>query len=75
MEKLESYYHHIDNGGISIDIFREDIGYPIIKFATSYYGYPAISAELPIGPVLGQKISSDILKEIGLMFIAASNKL
>lgn len=48
--KVASYYYHIDNGGLSIDIYREIFSddpldpYELytIEFTSNYFGYPSI---------------------------------
>lgn len=68
--KLASVYHHIDNGGISVDISHEAVMGVKIELSGQYFGYPSVVASLA-----GLDISSEVLEKIGLAFISASQKM
>lgn len=67
---IASIYCHVDNGGISVEVLENE-GNVEIKFTTSYFAYPDITSTLN----LRQKSNSGFLKDLGLMFIEASNTL
>ena len=69
--KISSIHKQIDNGGVTIEVNRDDTYKTLsIVFDASYYGYPAVSSILYLYHDLG----SDFLKELGLMFLEASAK-
>jgi len=70
MHQVERLHKHIDNGGITVEVnYDFDNGHTNIKFDTSYFGYPNVSATLS---TWGQPNDEDFLKEVGLMFLRAS---
>lgn len=79
--KLGQYYLHIDNGGPAIRVIQSDDEYKSlsIEMETSYHGYPSVVSTLSLSnyaPLNGKmKTEAEILQEIGLMFLEASNKL
>lgn len=68
---IKSLHHHIDNGGISIEIHKDEDGFIVIKQDATYFGYPSVRSELSLNGRLG----SEFLKDVGLMFLAAAQKL
>ena len=77
MKTIKSYHKHIDNGGIGVSINEEhaykgddgdDFYNYFINLTASYFGYPSVESNLMIHSV-------DDLKEIGLMFLAAHQKI
>lgn len=71
--RIKHIHKHIDNGGVTVEVCQTDDKYKnlSVKFDTSYHGYPNISCELNLWGELGV----DFLKELGLMFIEASQKV
>lgn len=70
---IDRYHHHIDNGGISIEVRQSDDEYKNIELLieTSYFGYPSVAALIrDYG-----HIDSKVIEEIGLFFIRSAGKL
>lgn len=72
--KLASYYKHIDNGGIMIDIEQSNNEYKniFIKMSTTYHGYPDVSSQLSLWAHGNDK---ETLTKIGMAFLEAANKI
>lgn len=74
------FHHHIDNGGIDIqvnvEVEKEDgenkstIITPEIVFSTNYFGYARLESKL-----IGQELSPYVLKQMGRFFFDASAEL
>ena len=73
-EKLAGFYHHIDNGGVNVDILMKD-GNILIDFNTGYYGYPDVSSRLNLGGYLRDSQPQEILEQLGKACFAAAAKL
>lgn len=69
-KSIARYYHHIDNGGISIDISIDKDNIIKIELDTCYHGYPSVSSVLS-----GHGIGSKVLREIAGTFNEAANML
>jgi hypothetical protein len=75
MARIEHLHKHIDNGGISVDVdYDPDKGYTSITFNTQYFGYPCVTSTLTTWGVVPEG-EANFLKELGLMFLRASDKL
>ena len=71
MGKVHSEHHHIDNGGVSVEI--EDKGAAegvVLSLVGEYYGYPAVKSEINI-----ENLGPEWLKKVGLMFLRASEDM
>ena len=78
-EKLAGFYHHIDNGGVNVDILMKD-GNILIDFNTGYYGYPDVSSRLNLGGSINSgtfksSVPQEILEQLGKACFAAAAKL
>lgn len=72
-ESVHGYSHHIDNGGIEVHFGVYDFGdfkVPSVRFRTQYHGYACIMSELS-----GHELTSEVLRDIGLSFIAFAQEL
>ena len=70
---IDHFHHHIDNGGIEVDIDEEqEDGGLQISLRTRYFGYPDITSTLR---TWGNVNSSEFLRELGLTFLRASEKV
>ena len=67
--KLAEYHHHIDNGGISLQITKDDTNFVEIEMDTTYHGYPSVSTKL------SGLIDSNQLRDMGLAFLRAADEL
>ena len=75
MPRIEHLHKHIDNGGISVDVdYNRTEGCTNITFNTQYFGYSCITSTLSTWGVVPEG-DADFLKELGLMFLRASDKL
>ena len=75
MSRIEHLHKHIDNGGVSVDIdYDSNNGFTNIIFNTQYFGYPAVTSTLSTWGVMPEG-DANFLKELGLMFLRASDKL
>lgn len=61
--KENSYYKHIDNGGIHFNLKEEEFGGVKLETYAQYFGYPAVASSL------GGLNKEDLLK-IGQLFIS-----
>lgn len=73
-EKLAGFYHHIDNGGVSVDILKRG-GDVLIDLSTMYYDYPELSSRLNLGGYLNTSQPQEILEQLGKACFAAAAKL
>lgn len=75
--KLNGYHKHIDNGGIDIEVHQSDDEYKniTVDIKTSYYGYPAVSCSLFMLGTDDMCNPKEVLRDIGLMLITASDKV
>jgi hypothetical protein len=84
--RIEHFHQHIDNGGISVDVdYDFDAGHTCITFNTRYHGYPDVAATLRTWGQAGDGTcikwgqarggDPDFLRELGLMFLRASEKI
>lgn len=70
-------HHHIDNGGVSVEIsqtessdgYKKFINY-FLELSAEYYGYPAIISKIDI-----TMLGPDWLERIGNMFIDTAKKM
>ena len=76
-QKLASFYHHIDNGGISLhlstEVFEnkgESFDVPRLSIDATYHGYPAVSASLS-----GAELTPEVLREMAKTMSEAAAKL
>lgn len=63
-ETIHTFYHHIDNGGITINFVMNEYGTTTISTSTDYFGYPSASYKIimPAG-------NDSLIKEIGDAYI------
>lgn len=73
-KKIAGYHKHIDNGGLSIDLYdSEPQNYeyvnPWLTFSESFFGYATGSV------TLHRQITPETLREMGIFFMNAATKL
>lgn len=65
---IKKYYHHIDNGGIEVEvnqkIYADDCKVNSLSLSTQYHGYSNVTATLE-----GFQLTPKVLEEIGLFLI------
>jgi len=70
MKIIGKHDHHVDNGGVTVEIQDRDNEGIFLVTSAEYYGYPAIKTEMNI-----QDLGPEWLRKIGEMFLVTANAL
>jgi hypothetical protein len=69
--ELSKFYHHIDNGGVNMNIKSDVLGNITIKQSAEYFGYPAYSNKMTIP----NHLSKDVLDKMIECLTEARSKI